>query len=378
MGLLPVRWLTRLLFPAAVLLLIAMWYYTNQLNEGAFVPDNSTPPANVRVVEVADGRIRLAPLDGQEHSAWNKDGLFGLEFDGGYARIGRVIDIHPDSVLREIFVDGATPAAGSEARVDTFVYRGDPKTALGIDFEDVTVFSPGVEAPAWFIPGSGDTWAIFVHGKGSNREEAFRILPSLHDLDLPTLLITYRNDAGYTTIEDGRYGYGETEWQDVAAAMDYGRQHGAQHFVLIGNSMGGGIVMATLQQPDYAAMVEAVILDAPMLDLKGTVEFRAAQRSIPSLFTKAALQFATWRNGIDWTKTDYLSNLDALKAPILLFHGDADRVVPVSTSEALAKARPDLVTFRKMAGVDHAQSWNADRELYALQVKEFLNRTLTR
>jgi fermentation-respiration switch protein FrsA (DUF1100 family) len=115
-----------------------------------------------------------------------------------------------------------------------------------------------------------------------------------------------------------------------------------------------------------------------MLDLKGTVEFRAAQRSIPSLFTKAALQFATWRNGIDWTKTDYLSGVDALKAPILLFHGDADRVVPVSTSEALAKARPDLVTFRKMAGVDHVQSWNADRELYALQVKEFLNRTLAR
>ena len=36
MSLLPVRWLTRLLFPAAVLLLIAMWYYTDQLNQGAF------------------------------------------------------------------------------------------------------------------------------------------------------------------------------------------------------------------------------------------------------------------------------------------------------------------------------------------------------
>jgi pimeloyl-ACP methyl ester carboxylesterase len=367
-----------LLFPAAVLLLIAMWYYTNQLNNGAFVPDNSTPPANVRVVEVTDGRIRLAPLDGQEKSAWNKDGLYGLEFDGGYARIGRVIDIQPDSVLRELFVDGATPKEGNEARVDTFVYRGDPKTALGIDFENVTVFSPGVEAPAWFIPGNGDTWAIFVHGKGASREEGLRILPSLHDLALPTLLITYRNDSDYTTIEDGRYGYGETEWQDVAAAMDYGREHGAERFVLIGNSMGGGIVMATLLQPDYAALVDAVILDAPMLDLKGTVEFRASQRSIPSLFTKATLQFATWRNGVDWTKTNYLTSVAALKAPILLFHGDADRVVPVSTSEALAKARPDLVTFRKMAGVDHVQSWNADHELYALQVKEFLGRTVSR
>jgi pimeloyl-ACP methyl ester carboxylesterase len=378
MGLLPVRWLTRLLFPAAVLLLIAMWYYTNQLNDGAFIPDNSTPPANVRIVEVLDGRIRLAPLPGEEKSAWDHDGLYGLEFAGGYARIGRVIDIHPDSVLRELFLDGAAPEAGGEARVDTYVYRGDPKTALDIDFEDVTVFSPGVEAPAWYVHGSGSTWALFVHGKGSTREEALRILPSLHDLNLPVLVISYRNDRDYTTIDDGRYAYGETEWQDVAAAMDYARQHGAQRFVLIGNSMGGAIVMATLLQPDYAALVDAVILDSPVLNLKGTVEYRASQKSIPSIFTKATLQFASWRNGIDWTKTNYLSGVDALKAPVLLFHGDGDQAVPVSTSEALAKARPDLVTFRKLAGVDHVQSWNADRELYALQVKEFLSRTLQR
>ncbi|MGE0059757.1 MAG: alpha/beta hydrolase [Dehalococcoidia bacterium] len=378
MGLLPVRWLTRLLFPAAVLLLIGMWYYTDQLNQGAFIPSNATPPPNVRVVEVGADRIRLAPLDGYEGGAWNHDGLYGLEFNGGYARIGRVIDIRSDSVLRELFLNGDAPAQGSEARIDTFVYRGDPKTALNIDFDDVTVSSSGSQAPAWFIPGNGTTWAIFIHGKGANREEAFRILPSLHEINLPSLLISYRNDADYTSIEDGRYGYGETEWQDVAAAMDFARDRGAQRFVLIGNSMGGSIVMGTLQQPDYAALVDAVILDSPVLSLKQTVEFRAGQRKVPFPITKAALQFSTWRNGVDWTKTDYLNRADSLKAPILLFHGDADRVVPVSTSETLAKARPDLVTFRKLPGVDHVQAWNADRELYSLQVKEFLNRTLSR
>ena len=114
-----------------------------------------------------------------------------------------------------------------------------------------------------------------------------------------------------------------------------------------------------------------------VLDLKGTVEFRAAQRNLPSVFTKAALQFATWRNGIDWAKTDYLSSTEALAAPILLFHGDDDQTVPVSTSEALAEARPDLVTFRKLAGVDHVQGWNDDRELYGLQLREFLRRVLS-
>jgi pimeloyl-ACP methyl ester carboxylesterase len=204
------------------------------------------------------------------------------------------------------------------------------------------------------------------------------VLPFLRDLGLPVLIPTYRNDEAFTNIEDGRYAYGETEWEDIAAAMDFAAVRGAQRFVLLGNSMGGGIVMAVLRQPEQAARVAAVVLDSPVLSLKKTVEFRADQRGLPAQFTEAAMQFATWRNGIDWAKTDYLQNLDAINAPILLVHGDADQVVPVSTSQALAKARPDIVTFRKLPGVDHVQGWNADRELYRLQLLEFLRNALGR
>ena len=378
MSLLPVRWLTRLLFPAAVLLLIAMWYYTDQLNQGAFEVDHAVPPPNVRIVEVGEGRIRLAPLEGEEESAWNSDGLYGLEFENGYARVGRIIDIHPDSVLRELTSVEGVPETGSEARVDTYVYRGDPRTALDLEFQALTIATPAGEGPAWLIPGTGDVWVIFVHGKGSSREEAFRVLPVLRELDLPVLIPTYRNDPEFTSIEDGRYGYGETEWEDITAAMDYATERGAERFILLGNSMGGGIVMAVLRQPEYAPRVAAAVLDSPVLSLRKTVEFRAGQRGLPSQFTEAAMQFATWRNGVDWEKTDYLQNLDALTAPILLIHGDGDRVVPISTSEALAKARPDIVTFRKLAGVDHVQGWNADRELYRLQLLEFLRKALGR
>jgi uncharacterized protein len=378
MGLLPLRWLTRLLFPAAVLLLIAMWYYTDQLKQGAFEVDHSEPPSNVRILEVGEGRIRIAPLEGEEDSAWNADGLYGLEFENGYARVGRVIDIHADSVLRELTSVKGVPETGSEARIDTFVYRGDPRTALDIEFQELTITTPAGEGPAWLIPDSGDVWAIFIHGKGSSREEAFRILPVLREIGLPVLIPTYRNDEEFTSIEDGRYGYGETEWEDVTAAMDFAAERGAQRFVLLGNSMGGGIVMAVLRQPDYASRVAATVLDSPVLSLRKTVEFRAGQRGLPAQFTEAAMQFATWRDGVDWAKTDYLQDLDALTTPILLIHGDADQVVPVSTSEALARVRPDIVTFRKMAGVDHVQSWNADRELYRLQLLEFLRKALGR
>lgn len=376
MGLLPVRWLPRLLFPAALLLLFAMWHYTNQLNEGAFDVRHEDPPPNVRIIEVADGRIVLEPLQGQEESPWNRDGLYGLAWNGGYARIGRIVDTHPGSVLRELIPQGEPPAAGTEARVDTFVFRGTPSSALGISYEDVSIITPGGEGPAWYVPGRGDAWAIFVHGKGSSREEALRTLPALQELGLHVLIISYRNDAEFRSANAGRYAYGETEWEDVAAAIDYAAGRGGRRFVLIGNSMGGAIAMAVLQQPQYADRIIGVVLDSPVLDLKKTVEFRAAQRNIPGLFTKAALQFASWRNGIDWTKVDYLSRAADLSVPILIFHGDADRTVSIETSEALARARPDLVALRRLRGVDHVQGWNSDRELYRLQLQEFLRRIL--
>jgi len=73
---------------------------------------------------------------------------------------------------------------------------------------------------------------------------------------------------------------------------------------------------------------------------------------------------------------DYLKQAPKLKAPILLFHGDADRLVNVRTSRALARARPDLVTYVEVPGATHARSWNVDPDKYDAALIGFLNRTL--
>ncbi len=60
--------------------------------------------------------------------------------------------------------------------------------------------------------------------------------------------------------------------------------------------------------------------------------------------------------------------------PILLFHGDEDPTVPVATSDALAEARPDIVTYERAAGVGHVRSWNGDPAAYEASVRGFLER----
>ena len=65
------------------------------------------------------------------------------------------------------------------------------------------------------------------------------------------------------------------------------------------------------------------------------------------------------------------------QAPILLFHGDADRTVPVATSDRLAEVLPHLVTYVRIPGAGHVQGWNVDRERYVAAVRTFLTRVLS-
>jgi len=48
--------------------------------------------------------------------------------------------------------------------------------------------------------------------------------------------------------------------------------------------------------------------------------------------------------------------------------------VPVATSDALAEARPDIVTYVRGAGVGHVRSWNAGTASYEASVRDFLER----
>jgi fermentation-respiration switch protein FrsA (DUF1100 family) len=59
---------------------------------------------------------------------------------------------------------------------------------------------------------------------------------------------------------------------------------------------------------------------------------------------------------------------------LLLFHRTADPAIPIATSQALARLRPDLVTFVPVAGAGHVKSWNHDRAGYEQVAGAFLDR----
>ncbi|MCH8815314.1 MAG: alpha/beta fold hydrolase [Chloroflexi bacterium] len=353
-----------------------VWRYTGLVKRGVLDLDRDDDPLDLRVVGLADGTVRLELATDEESRDWKSHGIFGVEWSGGYGQVGEIKGISDGHVEREFFPLKGTLAVGDAVRLDSFALPDDPQVAHGIAFEEVTFASELGEFPAWFVPGSSDTWAIFVHGKGANRREALRMLPTVVDAGLPSLVITYRNDEGLPENDDGYYRYGATEWKELKAAVDYVVERGAKRIVLIGYSMGGAIVTNYMLQSAPGELVPGVIMDSPALNLEAIVVKESKVRGIPGLVATLGKVVFGWRSNMDWAALNYLSRADELKVPILLFHGDRDGTVFVETSDAFAEARPDIVTYVRATDVDHVRSWNADHEGYEAKVREFLARVV--
>lgn len=351
------------------------WYLSNVLRDGAFViEDYAGPLPDLRIIALGDGSITLGVTpETDADGLWTQNGIWGVEGDDTYGQISAIDNVNDQQVVREFVALTGSFAKGDLVRLSSWAFPENPQDAFGLPYEEVSFRAPLGDLPAWIVDGPrDDVWVIFAHGKGAKQGEALRMLPSVNALGLPSLLITYRNDEGVPPSADNYYRYGQTEWEDLHAAVEYALSQGAEDVVLVGYSMGGAIVANFLYQSSLADRVRGVILDAPMIDFNETVDLGAREGGYPLFVANIAKFFARFRFDVDWQALDYLSRADELDTPILLFHGDADKTVPVETSDALAIARPDLVEYERFPDARHVGAWNTDPERYEDAVQDFL------
>lgn len=357
------------------------WYFSGLIDDraldGQARREALGPAYDLEVVAVGDGTLTLRVPE--DPGSVTKQGVFGLRWSDGYGRLGTIREVTGGRVEREFeLLEGQPPRRGTAAQLLSRVFEGDP-SAVGVPFEDVQVDGDLGEYPAWYIPGGGKTWVVVVHGNSMTREDGIRILPTLAGEGYPVLVISYRNDPEAPEDPSGKLRYGATEWRDVEAAIWYARGEGARDVILFGYSMGGGIVASLLERSPMADDVRGAILEAPMLDFGRTVDLNASGEELPmiglplpSSLTAVAKWMASLRYGIDWDELDYLATADELDVPILLIHGQEDEDVPIQTSEELAEARPDLVTFVPVPEAAHMEAWNVDPQAYERAVVSFL------
>lgn len=261
-------------------------------------------------------------------------------------------------------------------------FRGDPRETFGFAFEEVAIGTELGDAPAWLVPGRdgglGPVWAIHAHGIAGRREHGYKSLIVLHGMDVPVLLISYRNDEGAPAASEGLYALGVTEWRDLDAAAGFALSRGAERLILSGESMGGAMIGQFLAQSARAGAVAALILDAPALDARAIVGALARHVGFPFAggVARAAVAMTRWRLPIDLGRAYTLPAVAAFQGPLFVAHGQADRIVPVSIGDALVAARAGRPTVYLRTAGDHVQSWQENPDRYRALLTAFLAEAL--
>jgi hypothetical protein len=365
-----------------VLFVVAGFYYSGEIRDGALVPSESYDPNfDLEITNISG--VRVSVTDSDSDGQIGQPGIEGIEWESGYIQTSRLVssteaDNGDRTDVRVVEGGTSVPPVGTAVRLDADAFAGDPEQAFGIPFETVRYTSNIDSFPAWYIEGGSPTWAIIVHGKGADLTESLRIIPILHALDYPILVIHYRNDPGETKDPSGYYQFGTTEWVDLAAAVVYAEDNGSQNHLLVGYSMGGAIVTSYLTKSPLRNRTRGAILDSPTLSLEAVVDFKAGNTNLPLVgidlpepLTSFAKWIAGWRFDVNWDETDYLAQSNELHAPMLIFHGTNDDSVPLATSQKLAILRPDIVTL-VTTDASHVRSWNESPGKYRSAIIEFL------
>ena len=214
---------------------------------------------------------------------------------------------------------------------------------LGLAFDEVSIPSGSVDLPGWWIParaGQPGPAVLLVHGWESARDRTLPNVPVLHAAGFHVLTIEIRghgvNPPEELPLTAGEFG------EDAAAGARYllGRRD-VTKVAILGHSMGGiGALLAAAAEPRVAAVVAASAPADPYRLTRQT--FRLARLPLPGPFAYPLAWLTTHvflePRGHTVRSVSAARAVETYRGPILLIHGDEDRVVPVSHLSRLERA----------------------------------------
>lgn len=216
----------------------------------------------------------------------------------------------------------------------TYTPHGKLKTRT----ENVFFDSEGARLHGWWMPAVGPSLALVVHlhGNAANVSNHIGQVAWLPAHGFEVLTFDYRG-FGYSEGSPSLEGV----VKDARWAIAKARQI-APHapLVLLGQSLGGATAIraATLEQAHKGHNLRLLVLDSPFASYRDMVR-DATRKTVLSLISPMA------EAGLPQRDKDPVKAIARLQMPLLLLHGESDRVVPISHSERLHAAA--IATQRK-------------------------------
>ncbi len=205
----------------------------------------------------------------------------------------------------------------------------------GLDFEDAWFeASDGTQLHGWFLPHPRPrAVALFCHGNAGNLSTRSATLRQLHDRHgLTVLVFDYR---GYgrsegTPNEDGVIA-------DARAARDWlcrKTRRKPQDILLLGRSLGGGVAVQ-LASTDGA---RGLVLASTFTSLPDV-----GAEHVPLLAPRLVMR----------NRFPSLKHIASYQGPLLISHGDADKVIPFEHGQKLFEEANQPKQFVRIPGGRH-------------------------
>jgi uncharacterized protein len=191
----------------------------------------------------------------------------------------------------------------------------------------------GLNLRSWYFrPGrAGAPVVLFLHGNAGDIGNHLPWAKFLIDAGYGVLALEYRGYGGNpgSPSEAGLY-------DDARGAFAFLKQQGIpdRNVVLFGESLGTGVAVQMATEHD----VGAVVLRSPYTSIPDV-----AEHALPFLL-------AHW---LVRDRFDTLSKIGAIHAPLMVFHGDADTLIPITLGRAVFDAAPEPKTWLAIPGAGH-------------------------
>jgi len=237
-------------------------------------------------------------------------------------------------------------------------------------FEEVSFRTEdGLRISGWWLPRPDSQQVIVVLAGHRNRKsDMLGIGSGLWRAGNNVLLFDWRS-RGQSEIAQHSLAY--YELRDAEAALTYAleRVSGAR-LGLIGYSMGASIAILLTAR---TAAVRAIVADSPFTGIAEVVAHGAMRYRLPArLVVTLADALNGWRYGYHFGSVRPIEAVAAVTPrPLLLIHGDADSLIPVSHAHDLFRMAGEPKQLWVVPGAEHCGGYFAERPGYVQRIANF-------
>jgi alpha-beta hydrolase superfamily lysophospholipase len=225
---------------------------------------------------------------------------------------------------------------------------------LGLTFQEVTFkTADGLELYGWFMPAQGPALGtvLQLHGNAENISTHFASLAWMPERGFNVFIFDYR-------------GYGASEGEptlagtqvDIDAAMQTllaRKDIDGDRIVMYGQSLGGALAAYYVAHSPHRAQLRALILESAFSDYVDIAREKFTDHWITWPF-----QWLPWLTVDDsYSPLPTLAKISPL--PLLILHGDQDRIVPVHYGKILYDAALEPKQLWIVPGAGHIQTMRA-------------------